>query len=54
MPKKRVWTRGLGKKRAAAKAALEAEGKKVEGRIPRKLKKGILRKAARQQTAERK
>ena len=26
--------------------ALKAEGKKVEGRIPRKLKKGILRKAA--------
>ena len=46
VPAPRKWTRGLGKKREAAREALKAEGKKVEGRIPRKLKKGILRKAA--------
>ena len=46
IPAPRKWTRGLGVKRAAAREALKAEGKKVETRIPRKLKKGILRKAA--------
>ena len=48
MPAKRKWTRGLGRKRAAARDALIAEGKKVEGRIPRKMKKGILRKSQKQ------
>ena len=54
VPKKRKWTRGLGRKRAAAKEALIAEGKKVEGRIPRKMKKGILRKSQKKQDAARK
>ena len=51
VPAKRKWTRGLGRKRAAAREALVAEGKKVEGRIPRKMKKGILRKSQKKQAA---